>query len=314
MNPARHNEIMSHVELQFKPQWVELRDQYNRELREAQFQARQTNNSAAILPAECACYVAHAKALVVMRAKCIAEAYTSFNEPASRNAEVELTKFFNHVVSGRKSSFSGEAERRTRAGVAIPSRQLSALLRNFEREARIGLDEGLAILDKQRVTLKNILAATAKSTKYVLDTCVFNWLADGRITKDDLPSGGGFAITTIQLDEINKTKDDERRARLSITQTSLRCELLPTQTFVFDVARSDYAKWGDGKLFNSLKTGLDALNGGKENNTRDALISETAIGNGLTLLTTDEDLKIVTERHGGRVIFYSQPSAVKPAK
>lgn len=107
----------------------------------------------------------------------------------------------------------------------------------------------------------------------MVDTSVFNWLADGRIKREALPSDGGFAITHIQVDEINQTQDQERRARLVLIQASLRCELLPTQTFLWDVSRLDHARLGDGKLFMSIKAELDILNGAKKNNNRDALIA-----------------------------------------
>lgn len=152
MDAARHKEIMSHAEAQFGPQWVALRDRHNRELREAQYRARQTNNSAAMLPAEVACYVARTKALVVARANCIAEAYTAFNEPAGSEADAELSTFFTTTVAARKSSFQGEAElRRMRTG--DPATQVGGLLRRFERDANPALLEGRAILDKQRVAM-----------------------------------------------------------------------------------------------------------------------------------------------------------------
>lgn len=122
-----------------------------------------------------------------------------------------------------------------------------------------------------------------------------------------MPSDGGFAITHIQVDEINKTKDEERRAKLLLIQASLHCKLLPTQSFVYDVSRWDHAKLGDGKLFTSLKAELDILNGRKKNNVRDALIAEAAIGNGYTLVTADADLKSATEKHAGKVIFFHSP-------
>jgi hypothetical protein len=93
MDTAHHKEILSHIEVQFGPQWTTLRDQHNKELREARGRATQTHNSAAMLPAEAACYVAHAKALVGARARCIADAYTAFNEPAGQEAEAELALF-----------------------------------------------------------------------------------------------------------------------------------------------------------------------------------------------------------------------------
>jgi hypothetical protein len=277
---------MIHAEVQFSSQWIELGDQHNRELREAQFHARQTHNSGATLPAEAERYVAHARALVVARAKCIADAYTAFNEPTGREADGELSDFFSATVAARKASFKAAAElRRTRTGQATG--QLVRLLAGFEREASTALVEGRAILDKQRIDMKNKPQSAAVMTKYVVDTCIFNWLADSLIKKESLPSDGGFAITHIQVDEINKTKDEERRAKLALAQASLRCQLLPTQTFVFDLSRFDYARMGDGKLFKSLTSELDALNGGKKNNNRDALIAEAAIAGGYTLLTAD---------------------------
>ncbi len=299
---------MYHAEVQFNPQRIALGDRHDRELREARFRARQTHNAAAMLPAEAACSVAHAKALVVARAKCIADAYTAFNEPSGREAEVELATFFAMTVAARKSSFQGEVElRRMRTGG--PTNQLVPLLRGFERDANPALLEGRAILDRQRVEMRNRAQTAAIKTKYVVDTCVFNWLADSLVKKSALPSDGGFAITHIQVDEINKTKDEERRARLLLMQASLHCELLPTQTVVLDVSRIDHAKLGDGKLFTSLKAELDILNRNKNNNVRDALIAEVAIANGYTLLTADGDLRLATEKYDGKVIFFSLPSS-----
>jgi rRNA-processing protein FCF1 len=176
-------------------------------------------------------------------------------------------------------------------------KQLVPLLRGFERNAHPAFLEEKAILDKQRIDMRN-------RTRYVVDTSVFNWLADSIIEKTDLPSDGGFAITHIQMDEINKTKDEERRARLLLVQASLHCKMLPTHSFVYDISRYDLAQWGDGKLFTSLKSELDTLSGNKHNNTRDALIAEVAVANRYTLLTADEDLKSATEKHGGKVIFF----------
>lgn len=307
MGNSRHKEIMAHADVQFAPQRVALQESHDKELRQAQSRARQTNNAAAMLPAEAASYIAHVKALVTARAESIADAYTAFNEPTGQEAEAELLTFFAATVAARKSSFQAQVqlrEMRTRASTG----QLVGVLGGFERDANPALSEGRAILNKQRIALTNKLRTVVPKTKYVVDTCVFNWLADGRIHKEALPSDGGFAITHIQVDEINKTKDEERRAGLLLMQTSLRCELLPTQTFVFDISRFDYAMLGDGRVFTSLKAELDRLNGNKESNIRDALIAEAAIANKYTLLTADRDLRSVTEGHGGMVIFFPKPS------
>jgi hypothetical protein len=296
MDEARLKQIMAHVDTQFNPERHRLRDWHHQELREARFRARETHNTAAVLPAEADCFIAHARALVVARAKCIADAYTAFNEPAGREADAELASFFAATVSGHKSTFQATVERR-RISTRDPMIQLVPILRRFKRDAHSALLEGQAILDGQRVEIKNRI-------RYVVDTSVFNWLANSSIETSELPLDGGFAITHIQMDEINKTKDEERRARLLLVQASLHCKLLPTQTLVLDVSRIGHAKMGDGRLFNLLRSELDGLNGKKKNNARDALIAEVAIANTYTLLTADEDLKIATEKHGGKVLFF----------
>ncbi len=115
--------------------------------------------------------------------------------------------------------------------------------------------------------------------KYVVDTNIVNWLIDGKIDKASLPSGGEFVATHIQIDEINRTSDDERRARLFLTLASSLSGLLQTETTVFGVSRFNFSKLGDGVIYKSIKTQLDSTNGGKNSNIRDALIAEVAIVN-----------------------------------
>ena len=52
-------------------------------------------------------------------------------------------------------------------------------------------------------------------------------------------------------------------------------------------------------LFTRIRDDLAKLNKGKLNNIQDALIAETAINNGLVLVTEDRDLRIVVSREGG---------------
>ena len=302
---ANHSAIMQSVEVQFAPIRNELLDEHTRLLRSAQGLARKTNNAGAMLPAEAKCYIEHAQALVVARAQCMAEAYTTFNTPARQEAQAELAQFFAQVVGGRRSAFEGEVRlRESRTNQVFG--QLPFILRSFEKEANDGLVKGRAILERQRVEFEH-QPATPPTTKYVIDTCVFNWLTDRKVEKGQLPRDGGFAITHIQVDEMNATKDQERRACLFLIQTELHCKLLPTETALWGESRWDYAKWGEGKSYLGIKSDLDTLNKGKNNNHRDALIAETAILNGLTLITADKDLRIVTEKHGGKVFFFPKP-------
>lgn len=141
--------------------------------------------------------------------------------------------------------------------------------------------------------------------KYVVDTNIINWLIDRKIDRATLPNDGEFVATHIQIDEINRTSDEDRRARLFLTLTSTIRELLPTETTVLDISRIDWCKLGDGVVYTSIKNQLDKKNRGRRNNIHDALIAEVAIANGFTLLTADADLAEVAANHQGAVRRYA---------
>ena len=140
---------------------------------------------------------------------------------------------------------------------------------------------------------------------YVVDTNIFNKLVDGTLNVDDLPTDGKFLATHVQIDEINNTKDSERRALLFLRFAEVRPEIVPTESFVLDVSRLDYGKLSDGILFDTLKQKLDALNKSKLNNAQDVLIAEVAIVNKFTLLTSDRHLAEVVEKQGGKIVHFN---------
>jgi predicted nucleic acid-binding protein len=109
----------------------------------------------------------------------------------------------------------------------------------------------------------------------------------------------------VQLDELNNTKDKERRFRLLWRFTEISPALVPTESFLLDVSRLDLAKIGSGEIFTLLKTALDQLNGSKPNNVHDALIAEVAIVNGFTLLTSDYHLAEVAKENGAEVQYFA---------
>ncbi len=140
--------------------------------------------------------------------------------------------------------------------------------------------------------------------KCVVDTNIINWLIDGKIDKSTLPNDGSFFVTHLQVDELNRTADEDRRSRLMLTLASSLSGILPTETTVTDVTRWDHAKLGDGLTYAALRAQLDSINGGRQSNIIDALIAEVCIVNKHTLLTADRDLARVTEAHGGMVRFF----------
>ena len=140
---------------------------------------------------------------------------------------------------------------------------------------------------------------------YVIDTNIFNQLVDGKITPKNLPVDAPYIATHIQIDEINNTKNSERRAQFFLMFAKIQAQIVPTESFIFDISRWDEGKWSDGQLFGKMKQELDFLNKSKSNNARDVLISEVAIINGFTLITADSDLATVTLNNGGKVIKFS---------
>ena len=134
--------------------------------------------------------------------------------------------------------------------------------------------------------------------KYVVDTCTFNKLIDGEIEPESLPNDGEFIASHIQVDELNKTMDKDRRARLFLRFTTMVDEVVSTETGVYDVSRYDHSKFSDGIMYGKLKSELDVLNHQKRNNPMDVLILEIAIKNRCRLLTTDTDLARVARANG----------------
>jgi len=141
--------------------------------------------------------------------------------------------------------------------------------------------------------------------KYLVDTNIFNWLVDRKIADTLLPNDGEFFVTHIQIDEINKTSNEERRARLFLTMASSLSGVIPTETTIIGRSRIGRSKLGSGKVYTSIKNKLDEINGGKRSNINDALIAEASIVNSHTLLTADVDLASVTEEQGGVVQLFT---------
>lgn len=141
---------------------------------------------------------------------------------------------------------------------------------------------------------------------YVVDTNIINWLVDGRLESNDLPNDGVFIVTHVQRDELTKTKDEKRRRQLLMMFDNTIEVEVPTESMVVGIWRVGLAKVSDGKLYDSLRNELAALNKGKPNNSYDALIAEVAIKNEWTLLTADGDLAKVAEQHGCKVRLYAR--------
>jgi hypothetical protein len=136
----------------------------------------------------------------------------------------------------------------------------------------------------------------------MLDTNIFDRLAKGSLDIGDLPCDGEFFATSIQIKELNQTKDEALRNSLNKIFAGLGPTLDQIQTTLWD-----FAGWGEGgwsakgEYFEEIKADLDSLNRSKRSNSADALIGEVSLSNHHTLITTDKHLAEVVERHGGKV-------------
>lgn len=139
--------------------------------------------------------------------------------------------------------------------------------------------------------------------KYIVDTCIFGKILDGSISKNDLPADGVFLITHVQLGEINNAQDSEKRARLLLNLFALPVTIVLTESCITNVSRVGYSKACHSVNYCNIKELLDKRNGGKNNNKEDALIADTAMQNGYTLISADEDLIAVTNELGCKTIF-----------
>ncbi len=137
--------------------------------------------------------------------------------------------------------------------------------------------------------------------EYIFDTNIFNRLLDGNVDLQRLDGKVCYA-THIQFDEIHATKNVQRRSDLEKLFTEIINEQLLTQSFVLDVSRLDEAQLGNGEIYNQILNLLNQRNKEKPNNIQDALIGETALVNGLILVTEDQDLRNVIAELGGLVL------------
>jgi hypothetical protein len=162
--------------------------------------------------------------------------------------------------------------------------------------------------------------------KCMFDTRAFNLMVDDAIPVRSLASHVSVYATHIQIDEINNTKNPERRAVLAqmfknvvsasiptdssvvgVSRVGAACVaahgVVRTTSGVWDVSRWDQANFGEHEsLYLALKADLDKVNKAKRNNVQDALIAETAIKGGYVLVTDDCDLVRVTTRYGGTCV------------
>lgn len=130
----------------------------------------------------------------------------------------------------------------------------------------------------------------------MFDSNVFDELVSGNLSLDLFESKSiKVYVTHIQIDQINKCTNIEKRAKLFLFMIQAKPEKVATESFIFGHSRLGFAKLGGGGMIEILKAG-------NLKNTDDALIGETAIRNNLILITNDIDFRKKVMKLGGTVM------------
>lgn len=84
--------------------------------------------------------------------------------------------------------------------------------------------------------------------KCMFDTRAFNLMLDGSIPVEGLKGRVSAHATHIQRDEINNTKDPDRRAALLAVFNDIVVDPVPTDSLVLGVSRIGAARIGGGRV------------------------------------------------------------------
>jgi len=141
---------------------------------------------------------------------------------------------------------------------------------------------------------------------YVLDTCIFNHLCDGKLSISDLPSDQYFVASSIQKIEIDNTTDSDRRDTLIKKFVEIDATMIPVESTVYGFSHFGAPDAHYGKVGKYYLEVLERLNATKtkKSNIGDALIAEIALANQHTLITADRVLFEVMENMQAAVIYF----------
>ena len=182
-------------------------------------------------------------------------------------------------------------------------------------------DNGLNILhmsnvfdyaEKLRQKLRDELEIKKLKNKnrVIFDSHIFDCILDGNLSihkiKDSQTKGFEYYTTPIQVEELSNCPDADKRTKLSLIKTSIAPILIPTDSFVFGTSRLGHARLGNAEVFNQITETSE----NKEKFTNDALIGETAIKGGFTLVTNDVKIRNKVNAEGGKAISLEEFNSI----
>ena len=139
---------------------------------------------------------------------------------------------------------------------------------------------------------------------FIFDTNISDKIVDGQIKLEEInlkkrQKSFKYFATHLQIDEISKCKDTDRRIKLIETFNKIEQDKIPTESFVLGYSRLGMAKLGNGLMLEELKQG-------NFKNTEDALIGEVAIKQNLVLVSEDKQLRNKVIKKGGVSISFNE--------
>lgn len=156
--------------------------------------------------------------------------------------------------------------------------------------------------------------------RYLLDTNIFDALAKGAIQPSDLPFDGLLCATSVQLAELENTKELHARQQRSVLfKEIVNASINPGFAFGIPGAGWGQGEWRtDAGQWLELRKDLDEewesrsskekKCSRKENNLKDASIAEAALHNGCVLVTRDGGLAKVAAKHSIETILLQNKS------
>ena len=166
--------------------------------------------------------------------------------------------------------------------------------------------------EKLRQKLKDELEIKKLKNKnrVIFDSHIFDCILDGSLSihkiRDSQTKGFEYYTTPIQVEELSNCPDADKRTKLSLIKTSIAPILIPTDSFVFGTSRLGHARLGNAGVFNQITETSE----NKEKFTNDALIGETAIKGGFTLVTNDVKIRNKVNAEGGKAISLEEFNSI----
>ena len=151
---------------------------------------------------------------------------------------------------------------------------------------------------KRKEELVKSLKKSKDRIRIMFDNDILNKIVEGQLDLNKIKNSNKFEFyaTHIQTDQASKCGDEDKRAMLTLNLTKLSPIIIPTESGIFGISR-----WGEFK-WTGNDSKIEDLRQGNNQHTEDALIGETAIKNGLLLVTNDKTLKSRVNSNSGRAV------------